>query len=105
MPGCRAPHFELDDGRSLYDAFGSDYTLLRLDPSVAAAPLIDAAKARGVPMRLLDVPRRLAPPEYRHALVLCRTDQHVAWRGATLPADPRALVERLRGAVPRSSPP
>ena len=31
VPGCRAPHFRLGDGRSLYDAFGSDYTLLRFD--------------------------------------------------------------------------
>jgi len=104
VPGCRAPHFGLADGRSLYDAFGSDYTLLRLDPSLDVAPLVDAAKARAMPMQLLDVPRRAAPAEYRHALVLCRADQHVAWRGDTVPADPRALVDRLRGAGPRSPP-
>ena len=34
VPGCRAPHFCLADGRSLYDAFGADYTLLRFDPTV-----------------------------------------------------------------------
>jgi hypothetical protein len=104
VPGCRAPHFGLADGRSLYDAFGSDYTLLRLDPSLDVAPLVDAAKARAMPMQLLDVPRRAAPAEYRHALVLCRADQHVAWRGDAVPADPRALVDRLRGAGPRSPP-
>jgi hypothetical protein len=27
VPGCRAPHFWLADGRSLYDAFGPGYTL------------------------------------------------------------------------------
>ena len=31
VPGCRAPHFWLADGRSLYDAFGPGYTLLRFD--------------------------------------------------------------------------
>jgi hypothetical protein len=43
-----------------------------------------------------------APAPYRHAFVLCRADQHVAWRGDTVPADPGALIERLRGA--RSTP-
>jgi 2-polyprenyl-6-methoxyphenol hydroxylase-like FAD-dependent oxidoreductase len=103
VPGCRAPHFGLADGRSLYDAFGPDYTLLRLDPSLDVAPLLDAAAARAVPMRLLDVARRAAPAPYRHALVLCRADQHVAWRGDAVPADALALVDRLRGAAPPSA--
>jgi 2-polyprenyl-6-methoxyphenol hydroxylase-like FAD-dependent oxidoreductase len=102
VPGCRAPHFWLEDGRSLYDAFGADYTLLRLDPARDVVPLLDAAKARAVPLQLLDVPRGAAPAEYRHTLVLCRADQHVAWRGDTIPADPHALVDRLRGAGPRN---
>src|SRR5205814_574616 len=29
VPGCRVPHLWLDDGRSLYDALGPEYTLLR----------------------------------------------------------------------------
>ena len=102
VPGCRAPHFTLADGRSLYDAFGSDYTLLRFDAKVDAAPLLAAARARGVPMTLLDVRRADAPAEYRHALVLCRADQHVAWRGDACPAVPDDLIDRLRGAVATS---
>jgi len=105
VPGCRAPHFFLADGRSLYDAFGSDYTLLRFDAAADATPLLAAAQARDVPMNLLDVRSAGAPPEYRHALVLCRADQHVAWRGDSLPADPGELIERLRGAaLGRSAP-
>ena len=98
VPGCRAPHFWLSDGGSLYDAFGPDYTLLRFDGKVDAQPLLDAAAARAVPLKLLDVPRALAPHEYRHALVLCRSDQHVAWRGDAAPSDPSTLIDRLRGA-------
>jgi len=100
VPGCRAPHFRLADGSSLYDAFGPDYTLLRLDPSLDVAPLADAAKARAVPLRLLDVARRAAPAPYQHALVLCRADQHVAWRGNAVPANLLSLVDRLCGAAP-----
>src|SRR5450755_56918 len=99
VPGCRAPHFWLAEGRSLYDAFGPDYTLLRFDAQVDVAPLVDAAMARAVPLAVLDVPRRIAPPEYRHALVLFRAYQHVASRGDHVPHDPTPLIERLRGAV------
>jgi FAD binding domain len=34
VPGCRSPHLWLRDGRSLYDALGSDFALLRFDPKV-----------------------------------------------------------------------
>ena len=98
VPGCRAPHFFLRDGRSLYDAFGADYTLLRLDRSVDPGPLLDAAAAARMPVTLLDLDGENLPAEYRHALVLCRFDQHVAWRGDASPADPRALVDLLSGA-------
>ena len=32
-------------------------------------------------------------------LVLSRPDQHVAWRGDSLPPDPLALIDRVRGAA------
>lgn len=98
VPGCRAPHFWLADGRSLYDAFGQGYTLLRFDTKVDVAPLLAAAQARRMPLALLDVPAGNVPAAYRHRLVLVRDDQHVAWRGDALPADAQALVEMLRGA-------
>ena len=98
VPGCRAPHFWLPDGRSLYDAFGQGYTLLRFDTGVEVAPLLQAAGLHGVPVTLLDIPGGGVPDAYRHKLVLCRDDQHVAWRGDRLPADAAALVDLLRGA-------
>ena len=99
VPGCRTPHLWLDDGRSLYDALGPDYTLLRFDPRVPIAPMEAAAQRRGVPLRVLDVASREAAALYRHALVLSRPDQHVAWRGDRVPDDPLALVDRVRGAL------
>ena len=105
VPGCRAPHFRLADGRSLYDAFGPDYTLLRFDGGADVAPLVDAARRRTMPLAVLDVDPALAPPEYRHALVLVRADQHVAWRGDAIPDDADALVERLCGRAPAAAQP
>lgn len=98
VPGCRTPHVWLDDGRSLYDALGPDYTLLRLDRGVDTTALEQAARQRGVPLTVLDVVSTEAAGLYAHALVLSRPDQHVAWRGNAVPADPLALIDRVRGA-------
>jgi 2-polyprenyl-6-methoxyphenol hydroxylase-like FAD-dependent oxidoreductase len=97
VPGCRLPHLWLRDGRSLYDALGPDYTLLRLAPTLEVGALLDAAAARGVPLALLDVDAD-DTTAYDVGLVLARPDQHIAWRGDQLPDDAAGLVERLRGA-------
>jgi len=99
VPGCRVPHVWLDDGKSLYDALGPDYTLLRLDPGIDVSPLLAAAAARGVPMALLDLQSAEAAQVYDRKLVLARPDQHVAWRSDALPVSVRDLVEQIRGAL------
>jgi hypothetical protein len=99
VPGCRTPHLWLRDGRSLYDALGPGFTLLRRDPDVDVAPLIEAAAQRGVPLAMLDLDAEEAPSLYPQALVLSRPDQHVAWRGDALPPDPLALIDRIRGTA------
>jgi 2-polyprenyl-6-methoxyphenol hydroxylase-like FAD-dependent oxidoreductase len=100
VPGCRAPHFRLADGRSLYDAFGPGYTLLRFDPGLEVSALLQAAQALGMPLELVDADRAGAPPAYRHRLLICRQDQHVAWRGDRLPAQLDGLLAMLRGESP-----
>jgi 2-polyprenyl-6-methoxyphenol hydroxylase-like FAD-dependent oxidoreductase len=98
VPGCRAPHFRLPDGRSVYDAFGAGYTLLRFDSGVGIATLTDAARARRVPLAVVDIPPGTdVPRAYRHKLVLCRDDQHVAWRGDAVAGNAGDLVDLLRG--------
>jgi 2-polyprenyl-6-methoxyphenol hydroxylase-like FAD-dependent oxidoreductase len=99
VPGCRTPHVWLEDGSSLYDAFGSGFTLIRMDPDADARPLLEAAKQRGMPLTVLDVKHSEAIGLYRHIFVLARPDQHVAWRGDSLPQDPLALVDLVRGAA------
>jgi 2-polyprenyl-6-methoxyphenol hydroxylase-like FAD-dependent oxidoreductase len=39
VPGCRTPHFWCEDGRSLYDAMGPEFTLLRFDPATDVTAL------------------------------------------------------------------
>jgi 2-polyprenyl-6-methoxyphenol hydroxylase-like FAD-dependent oxidoreductase len=97
-PGARMPHFRLADGRSLYDALGPHYTLLRFDPGIDISSLTMAAAAAAMPLTVLDLSEAGFPEIIRHKLLLVRSDQHVAWRGNDPPADPGGLVDILRGA-------
>jgi 2-polyprenyl-6-methoxyphenol hydroxylase-like FAD-dependent oxidoreductase len=101
VPGCRTPHLWCEDGGSLYDAMGPEFTLLRFDSALDVTALQTAARNTGVPLRVLDVGLREA---CRGAccdggLVLSRPDQHVAWRGNRLPENPSGLIDRVRGAA------
>jgi 2-polyprenyl-6-methoxyphenol hydroxylase-like FAD-dependent oxidoreductase len=99
VPGCRTPHLWCGDGISLYDAMGPEFTLLRFDPAVDVAPLRAAARSRGVPLKVLEIERPEAAGFYDCGLVLSRPDQHVAWRGDRMPADPLAVIDRIRGVA------
>ncbi len=96
VPGCRTPHIWLDDGRSLYDAMGPDYCLLRFDRSTDTSGMTEAAAHRGLPLRVLDVDPVDA---FHQKLVLSRPDQHVAWRGDAVPENPLTLIDKIRGAA------
>ena len=98
VPGCRTPHFWLSDGRSLYDAVGAEYTLLRFDSDVEIDGLVAAARERGVPLAVLDVNSDESASLYPCKLLLSRPDQHVAWRGDVQPKDAVSLIDRIRGA-------
>lgn len=102
VPGCRTPHVWLRDGRSLYDALGPDYTLLRFDRSVDVQAMLDAAASRNLPMSLLDVDAPEAAGVYDRKLVLSRPDQHVAWRGNEPASDPGSLMDLVRGAATKA---
>jgi 2-polyprenyl-6-methoxyphenol hydroxylase-like FAD-dependent oxidoreductase len=102
VPGGRAPHLWLDEGRgtgsSLYDRLGIGFTLLRLGADAPdAAPFTAAAARLGIPFTVLDVALPAARPLYGRALALIRPDQHIAWRGDTLPADPAQVLKTATG--------
>ena len=99
VPGCRAPHFWLRDGRSLYDALGAGYGLIRFDRSAAADGLIAAAKRRGMPLAVLDIDDAESAELYARRLALVRPDRHVAWRADVEPDNALGLIDHLRGRV------
>jgi hypothetical protein len=81
-PGGRPPHAWLEDGRSLFDSFHGEWTLLVLgtDPPDASGFEL-AARELGLDLRI--VPHRSAALAdlYAAPLALIRPDQIVAWRG------------------------
>ena len=99
VPGCRTPHVWLNDGRSLYDAMGPNYTLLCLERGLDVGAIQRAAAARRMPLDVLQVVSLQAAGLYDRRLVLSRPDQHVAWRGNALPDDPGRLLDMVRGAA------
>ena len=49
-----------------------------------------------MPLTVLDVAEPEAVTKYeRYALVLIRPDQHIAWRGRSLPRDPGGVVATI----------
>jgi 2-polyprenyl-6-methoxyphenol hydroxylase-like FAD-dependent oxidoreductase len=96
-PGGRAPHLWLADGRSLYDAFGFEFTLLRLGAKpVNAATFQASARAQNIPLTMIDIATDEARDLYAADLVLVRPDQIVAWRGNTA-ADAANVLRRVSG--------
>ncbi len=98
VPGCLAPHLWLQDGSSLYDHFGTGYSLLvtqcdGAEPDAFAA----AAVKRGVPLTVVAPGDERLAGLYQARFALIRPDQHVAWRGARLPEDAGWLLDRITG--------
>jgi hypothetical protein len=99
-PGTRAPHAWLSDGRSTLDLYGDGFVLVRLGQNPpTATPLIEAAKARQVPLREVVIADPAIAALYERPLVLVRPDGHVAWRGDACPLDAAAVIDRVRGAT------
>ncbi|WP_018641312.1 FAD-dependent oxidoreductase [Bradyrhizobium huanghuaihaiense] len=81
-PGGRAPHAWLEDGVSLYDLFGFEWTLLQFgEVAPARAAVTDAVRKLGVDVKLVTLPASLRDL-YEADLALIRPDQIVAWRGS-----------------------
>ncbi|MEE4546625.1 FAD-dependent monooxygenase [Streptomyces sp. V4-01] len=109
--GARLPHLFLADGRSLYDLLGPGLTLLTFGRGAPDRAVEDAARARGVPLTVVDLHELTGRDRDRAARLgarrlLVRPDQVVGWRGDGLPQDVPALIDTLSGAAqaPRRPP-
>ena len=98
-PGGRAPHGWVAPGRSTLDLFGAGFVLLRFGGARSDNGLIDAARARRLPLAVNDVADPALARLYERRLVLVRPDGHVAWRADREPDDAGGLLDRVRGAA------
>lgn len=96
VPGCRVPFSRLADGRPITDTLSAGYTLLRRDPAIVVDALIAPLRRAGAPIEVIDIAPDAAAL-YDHALLLVRTDQHIAWRGNVVPTDAESLIDQLLG--------
>jgi hypothetical protein len=98
-PGARAPHVWLKDGRSTVDLFGRGFTLLALSSTETdCAAFIAAARKAGMPLDLVTLDEPVVREAYERRMILVRPDGHVAWRGDTVPDNPAAIIDHVRGA-------
>jgi 2-polyprenyl-6-methoxyphenol hydroxylase-like FAD-dependent oxidoreductase len=96
--GKRLPHAWLPDSGSLYDVLGSGLTLLTRGGAEVAG-FREACADRGVPLAVAPVLDDALVRRYRASVLLVRPDQHIAWAGDLLPADPVPLLDRVTGVV------
>ncbi|GAA3930923.1 FAD-dependent monooxygenase [Microbacterium soli] len=97
IPGVRAPHAWLRDGRSTLDLFGAGYALLTFGADRDnIAEFLRAAALHSVPVEVHDLTDQGFASLYQRRLVLVRPDGHVAWRGDEF-TDVNLLVDSLRG--------
>jgi 2-polyprenyl-6-methoxyphenol hydroxylase-like FAD-dependent oxidoreductase len=99
-PGARAPHHWLATDLSTIDLFGDGFVLVRFDDRSTTA-IENAARTRGVPLKVETIVSPDVAALYERPLVLVRPDGHVAWRGDALPDNCLELIDIVRGAGPR----
>jgi 2-polyprenyl-6-methoxyphenol hydroxylase-like FAD-dependent oxidoreductase len=101
-PGHRAPNGVLDPfGTTLYDRLGNDFGLVVLgDHAEVERAFVTEATARSLAIRVVHLTDPDALEVYGDGAVLVRPDQHVSWRGVSLPEGGAAAVfDRVLAAV------
>jgi 4-hydroxyisophthalate hydroxylase len=101
-PGHHLAPAVLSSGRNVFEQLESGaFTLIALaghEEPVARTQA--AARALRIPLRVIADTSGEARAAYGRRFILVRPDQHVAWAGDDLPADPATLLGRAVGALP-----
>ncbi len=88
----------LSSGRNVFEALGRGFALLAFDvDDRTIGPFEQAARALGVPLKIIRDSYADARKLYEARLVLVRPDQYVAWAGDAAPQDVRSLMAKVTG--------
>ena len=97
-PGHRAPHIWLDEGISIYDKFGKNFTLLVFNEELNNARiLISEAESIGIPIKLLKIDDHEAFSLYENKYVIVRPDLMIAWRSDNIPQNSIDILNKIIG--------
>ena len=97
-PGHRAPHLWLEEGVSIYDKFGKNFTLLsfvKKDSDIKK--FLEVANKINIPIKFLKIDNKNAHNLYNSLYVLVRPDLMIAWRSNNMPSNPLDVLETIRG--------
>lgn len=90
----------LDAGGNVFEALGTDFTLLAFGaPTDAVRAFREAAVARGLPLTVVEARGQGEVARYDASLVLVRPDQFVAWSARQAWIDPQEVLLILKVAT------
>ncbi|MGH8781635.1 FAD-dependent monooxygenase [Paraburkholderia sp.] len=98
--GHRAPHVWMEDGASLYDRFGTGFTLLCTGtPTLTTQDqrAVDAARSTHAALTVVCTDDPQVSVLYDASYVLIRPDLHIAWRGHALEGALQTALDRALG--------
>jgi 2-polyprenyl-6-methoxyphenol hydroxylase-like FAD-dependent oxidoreductase len=102
IPGGRLPHIVLNDGTSLIDHLGEEFTLLVIGDNTPTVEFQTVAATLGMPLAIVVLADEPCLAKLERRLLLVRPDQHIAWRGQEPPLDVNALLSLVTGRSARN---
>ena len=97
-PGHRAPHIWVEEGISILDLMGPDFTLLCFNNiNTRVSSFQASANKIGFPVKVLPIKDSDAAALYECNFALVRPDLMVAWRGNEIPRYPEEVINIVRG--------
>lgn len=101
QPGARLPSAFRADGTAVFDQLDpSGFTLLAVGASAEECmPMLAAARNARVPLSVLELGEAYLQLLYEKRFVLVRPDQHVVWRGETIPSACQHIIATVSGAA------
>jgi len=103
--GHHLPPKPLSSGRNVFEALGTEFTLLAFGASDADVDtFVRAASDARMPLVVVRDSFDGGREAYGHRLILVRPDQYVVWVGQTAPDDADALLQKVTGRTESSKP-